>query len=185
MTNPPGSRSVVINFFGYILSFNSISPQSCQATADAFGWVLTASHFLTASKSGNADKNGGSVRVYKVWNILKYSNIGFLPINFIHSQSNMANGSAPLSSTQAHSASASDRYDKPIHHERHLKVICIGAGASGLLLAYKLQRSFENFSLVLYEKNDGISGTWYENRYPGCVVSTAVFAEPLINNFTL
>ncbi|KAF8902348.1 hypothetical protein CPB84DRAFT_1907907 [Gymnopilus junonius] len=60
------------------------------------------------------------------------------------------------------------RVSNPIHEERHLRVICIGAGASGLLLAYKLQRSFENFDLVLYEKNGGISGTWYENKYPGC-----------------
>ena len=59
------------------------------------------------------------------------------------------------------------RLNKPLHEERPLKVICIGAGASGLLLAYKLQRSFERFELVLYEKNDGVSGTWYENNYPG------------------
>ncbi|KAF8809499.1 FAD/NAD(P)-binding domain-containing protein [Phlegmacium glaucopus] len=74
----------------------------------------------------------------------------------------MANGdSAPQ--TDSH-----PRLQKPLHEERPLKVICIGAGASGLLLAYKLQRSFEQFELVLYEKNDAISGTWYENKYPGC-----------------
>jgi hypothetical protein len=61
------------------------------------------------------------------------------------------------------------RLQKPLHEERPLKVICIGAGASGLLLAYKLQRSFEQFELVLYEKNDAVSGTWYENKYPGYV----------------
>ncbi|KAG6850658.1 hypothetical protein H0H93_010386 [Arthromyces matolae] len=60
------------------------------------------------------------------------------------------------------------RTNEPIHDERPMKIICIGAGASGLLLAYKLQRSFNNFELVLYEKNEGISGTWFENRYPGC-----------------
>ncbi|KAH9479351.1 Putative sterigmatocystin biosynthesis monooxygenase stcW [Psilocybe cubensis] len=72
--------------------------------------------------------------------------------------------------------SASDtqyRYSQPIHHERRLKVICIGAGASGLLLAYKLQRSFRNFELVIYEKNDDISGTWHENKYPGCACDVA------------
>ncbi|KIW83605.1 hypothetical protein Z517_02851 [Fonsecaea pedrosoi CBS 271.37] len=58
--------------------------------------------------------------------------------------------------------------DAPIHAERHIKVICIGAGASGLLFAYKLQRSFYNFDLTIYEKNEDIAGTWYENRYPGC-----------------
>lgn len=61
------------------------------------------------------------------------------------------------------------RSRNPIHHSRRLKVICIGAGASGLLLAYKLQRSFENFELTVYEKNNAVSGTWYENKYPGCV----------------
>ncbi|KAG6908883.1 hypothetical protein DXG01_002861 [Tephrocybe rancida] len=60
------------------------------------------------------------------------------------------------------------RVKNPIYAERPMKIICIGAGASGLLLAYKLQRSFNNFELVLYEKNADISGTWFENRYPGC-----------------
>ncbi|TDZ17947.1 putative sterigmatocystin biosynthesis monooxygenase stcW [Colletotrichum orbiculare MAFF 240422] len=52
--------------------------------------------------------------------------------------------------------------------ERQIHVVCIGAGASGLLLAYKLQRNFRNYSLTCYEKNDAVSGTWYENRYTGC-----------------
>ncbi|KAL4808009.1 hypothetical protein BDV18DRAFT_158129 [Aspergillus unguis] len=57
---------------------------------------------------------------------------------------------------------------QPIHTERHVRIICVGAGASGLLFAYKIQRSFRNFSLVIYEKNPDIAGTWFENRYPGC-----------------
>ena len=36
-----------------------------------------------------------------------------------------------------------------IHHERQMRIICIGAGASGLCFAYKLQRSFHNFSLTV------------------------------------
>ncbi|KAF9057793.1 hypothetical protein BJ165DRAFT_1605518 [Panaeolus papilionaceus] len=60
------------------------------------------------------------------------------------------------------------RLSKPIHEERLIRVICIGAGLSGLALAYKLQRSFKNFELVVYEKNERISGVWFENRYPGC-----------------
>ena len=36
-----------------------------------------------------------------------------------------------------------------IHHERPIRIICIGAGASGLCLAYKLQRSFREFSLTV------------------------------------
>lgn len=55
----------------------------------------------------------------------------------------------------------------PIHNERHMKIICIGAGASGLCFAYKLQRSFEDFTLKVYDKNEGVGGTWFANRYPG------------------
>lgn len=55
-----------------------------------------------------------------------------------------------------------------IHREREMRIICVGAGPSGLCFAYKLQRSFRNFSLTLYEKNAEVSGTWFENTYPGC-----------------
>ncbi|KAI1305542.1 FAD/NAD(P)-binding domain-containing protein [Xylaria venustula] len=55
-----------------------------------------------------------------------------------------------------------------IYNERFVRIICIGAGASGICLAYKLKRSFSSFSLTVYEKNPEIGGTWYENRYPGC-----------------
>ncbi|KAF3063483.1 putative sterigmatocystin biosynthesis monooxygenase stcW [Daldinia childiae] len=58
--------------------------------------------------------------------------------------------------------------EEAIYNERHVKVICVGAGASGLCLAYKLQRSFRSYSLTIYEKNPSVGGTWYENRYPGC-----------------
>ena len=59
------------------------------------------------------------------------------------------------------------RLKKPIHSARPMRVVCVGAGASGLCFAYKIQRSFENFSLTVYEKNAEVSGTWFENRYPG------------------
>jgi cation diffusion facilitator CzcD-associated flavoprotein CzcO len=61
------------------------------------------------------------------------------------------------------------RLGGPIHAERHVNIICVGAGASGLLMAYKLQKHFRNFSLTVYEKNPEVSGTWFENRYPGYV----------------
>ena len=49
-----------------------------------------------------------------------------------------------------------------------MRAVCIGAGASGLCFAYKLQRSFNNFTLAAYEKNPAVSGTWFGNKYPGC-----------------
>lgn len=73
---------------------------------------------------------------------------------------------------------AARRLDGPIHAERHVRIICVGAGASGLLMAYKLQKHFNNFSLTVYEKNPAVAGTWYENRYPGyasnCLTSMEV-----------
>jgi hypothetical protein len=54
-----------------------------------------------------------------------------------------------------------------IHAERHVSVICVGAGASGLLMAYKMQKHFTNYSLTVFEKNPALSGTWFENKYPG------------------
>lgn len=52
---------------------------------------------------------------------------------------------------------------------RKLKVACVGAGASGLCLAYKMQKMLEegSWELTLFEKNPACAGTWYENTYPG------------------
>lgn len=59
-----------------------------------------------------------------------------------------------------------------------MKIACIGAGASGLCFAYKLQRSFEDFTLTLFERNDSVGGVWVANRYPGCVLLSLLF--PLV-----
>lgn len=56
-----------------------------------------------------------------------------------------------------------------------LRVACIGAGASGLCTAYKMERQLVpgSWELTLFEKNPQFGGTWYENTYPGvaCDVS--------------
>ena len=44
--------------------------------------------------------------------------------------------------------------NQAIHNERQIRIICIGAGASGLLFAYKLQRSFRNMSLTVSQSID-------------------------------
>ncbi|KAE8338797.1 hypothetical protein BDV24DRAFT_165930 [Aspergillus arachidicola] len=49
-----------------------------------------------------------------------------------------------------------------------MRVICIGAGPSGLYLAYKLKTFFIDYTLEVYGKNEDIGETWFENRYPGC-----------------
>lgn len=50
---------------------------------------------------------------------------------------------------------------------RDLRIAIIGAGPGGLCMAIRLKEAgFENF--VLLEKGEGVGGTWYHNRYPGC-----------------
>lgn len=58
----------------------------------------------------------------------------------------------------------------------HLRVICVGAGAAGLLVAYKMKKTFKNYDLVCYEKNPNVAGTWYENRYPGAACDVPAHA---------
>ena len=57
----------------------------------------------------------------------------------------------------------------PLGLRRPLKIICAGAGFSGLALAREVEtKRLQNVSLTVYEKNASVGGTWYENRYPGC-----------------
>jgi hypothetical protein len=56
----------------------------------------------------------------------------------------------------------------PMGTSRPLKVIAVGAGFSGLALAHEVEiGKIKNISLTIYEKNSGLGGTWFENRYPG------------------
>lgn len=63
-----------------------------------------------------------------------------------------------------------------------LRVACVGAGASGLCLAYKMERQLVpgSWELTLFDKNPHFGGTWYENTYPGvaCDVRLPSPSEP-------
>ena len=51
-----------------------------------------------------------------------------------------------------------DDYEIPDQYHsqpRNIKIIHVGAGASGLLLAYKAQRQLHNYELICYEKYVG------------------------------
>lgn len=52
-------------------------------------------------------------------------------------------------------------------YTRKIRVLSIGAGVSGIMNAYHIQKYLENVEHVVYEKNEDIGGTWLENRYPG------------------
>lgn len=58
-------------------------------------------------------------------------------------------------------------YEQPIHAGRHVRIVCIGAGFSGLGAAVQFQDNLENFDLQIYERADDVGGVWHQNRYPG------------------
>ncbi|MBU6282985.1 NAD(P)/FAD-dependent oxidoreductase [bacterium] len=51
------------------------------------------------------------------------------------------------------------------------RVIVVGAGVSGLLMAIRLADA--GVPCLVVEKNGGVGGTWHENVYPGCRVDVA------------
>ncbi|KAH7042232.1 hypothetical protein B0J12DRAFT_712700 [Macrophomina phaseolina] len=49
---------------------------------------------------------------------------------------------------------------------RKLKVITVGAGLAGIMLAYNIEKHCPHVEHIIYEKNPTVGGTWYQNRYP-------------------
>ncbi|KAI0777099.1 FAD/NAD(P)-binding domain-containing protein [Irpex lacteus] len=50
---------------------------------------------------------------------------------------------------------------------RPMKVRCIGAGFSGIVCALRFRQKIANLDFNIYEKQDGVGGTWFANKYPG------------------
>ena len=53
-----------------------------------------------------------------------------------------------------------------IDDPRPMKIIIIGAGFSGICAGIRFLQRMENVEVVIYDKNAGVGGTWYTNRYP-------------------
>ncbi|KAF4876600.1 FAD-binding monooxygenase moxY [Colletotrichum siamense] len=52
---------------------------------------------------------------------------------------------------------------------RRIRAVIVGAGVSGILMAYKLRKYLgEYVDFHILEKSPELGGTWFENRYPGC-----------------
>ncbi|KAL3455430.1 hypothetical protein BJX64DRAFT_297637 [Aspergillus heterothallicus] len=60
--------------------------------------------------------------------------------------------------------------DQPIGTRRHIRIACMGAGYSGLMMAIVFNERMKgrDAEFVVYERNADLGGTWLENRYPGC-----------------
>lgn len=65
-----------------------------------------------------------------------------------------------------HASNSED--DRPLEG---LTVGVIGAGVSGIATAVALMP--KGADVVLFDRGDGVGGTWHHNRYPGCGVDTA------------
>jgi hypothetical protein len=62
---------------------------------------------------------------------------------------------------------------------RRLRILSVGAGITGIMNAYYIQKELNNVEHVIYEKNNDIGGVWYENRYPGCACDVPSHAYTL------
>lgn len=51
-----------------------------------------------------------------------------------------------------------------VDHARRMRVICIGAGMSGILCGIRFPQKIPNLELTIYDKNQEVGGVWYENR---------------------
>ncbi|KAJ5109720.1 flavin-binding monooxygenase [Penicillium argentinense] len=69
---------------------------------------------------------------------------------------------------------------------RPLRVVCIGAGFSGLTLAYKLQHEYRlpYVDFNIYEKDNVVGGVWNTNVYPGvgCDLPAHTYVFPFAPN---
>ena len=80
--------------------------------------------------------------------------------------------SAP-NGTNSHGAGKSNSHrepfvlgDFPIDEPRPFKVIVVAAGFSGIAAGIRFLQHVPNLELVIYDKNDGVGGVWWSNRYP-------------------
>lgn len=55
--------------------------------------------------------------------------------------------------------------ETPVENFRPMRVIVIGAGYSGIYCGIRIPERLRNVELCIYDKNAGIGGTWYENRW--------------------
>jgi cation diffusion facilitator CzcD-associated flavoprotein CzcO len=66
---------------------------------------------------------------------------------------------------------------KPVDIGRPVRVVIIGAGLSGIALYIRLLQYVPDVTITIFEKNAGLGGTWFENRYPGvaCDIPSHVY----------
>jgi hypothetical protein len=111
-----------------------------------------------------------------------------------HPANNHENGAnhgsdSHINDTENHTPHAtSSKYDIALNPDlaympRKLRVITIGAGYSGLMMAHKFQHRFPEMDKIvdhlIVEARDQIGGTWLVNTYPGvqCDVPSHIYVS--------
>lgn len=82
-----------------------------------------------------------------------------------------SHGIKRMDDTNGYGAAAKASYairEEPLGTPKHVRIVGIGAGASGINLIRTIRKNMVNYEHVVYEKNEKVGGTWFENRYPGC-----------------
>ncbi|KAI0060947.1 FAD/NAD(P)-binding domain-containing protein [Artomyces pyxidatus] len=71
-----------------------------------------------------------------------------------------------------------------VDEPRPMKVVCIGAGFSGIMTGARYLKEVPNVELTIYEKEAGVGGVWYNNKYPGvaCDIPSHSYQIPFENN---
>jgi len=71
--------------------------------------------------------------------------------------------------------------EEPIHIRRPIRVICLGAGYSGLMMGIIFSQRLQNGNaeLVIYERNHDLGGTWLENRFGGDFIRYLLLLCPI------
>ncbi|KAI0275484.1 hypothetical protein BC834DRAFT_52657 [Gloeopeniophorella convolvens] len=80
--------------------------------------------------------------------------------------------------------SISPEPDFAVDEYRRMKVVCIGAGFSGIIAAIRITGRVSHLDLTIHDKESGIGGTWYKNRYPGlaCDIPSHCYQLSFENN---
>ena len=89
-----------------------------------------------------------------------------------------------------HEASGVPEYVIPMHDQlafttRKLRVITVGAGYSGLMMAHKFQHRFPDVRDIIehkiFEARPDVGGTWLVNTYPGvqCDVPSHIYVSQI------
>ncbi|KIV96493.1 hypothetical protein PV10_00355 [Exophiala mesophila] len=82
-------------------------------------------------------------------------------------------------SVNGHAANGEYQYpNQYLGQKRRIRIIVVGAGLSGIAAVKIYKENFpeRDVEMVIYEKNADVTGTWLENRYPGCACDVPAHA---------